>query len=1573
MKPFLKVRRVAIELLVEFCFSIMLILIFTVNVLAQDVFMFVAGREAPLKLRGDAVHSYDFIIEPPPGAAPSELEIYDASLGGVADVFYKGRTMQTTYQLYTCRDGRADQLIKTFTVTKEAKYINRWTDFDSLDPVGSPEGWLLRVSAGHGREANTFKLRVRDNSSDSSGSKWGIYALDLPVCLYRVPIDDEVQFRPISDKIVDMPELSVAGTEGAVVHVKDDFGRAYRLPNRSIVFDSAAGDLTNRWGIAVAGSHLRINNIVVKSKSPILWQWKPIIVRRVTPTKVSAKQLSASDCLSARLALSRETKLQVVKSEPIWVVGKTTVEGDSAVIPIGRPGTYHGKVFLPTTGMYFPKYWVGDFTARIIASPDPEISLPKRILSPGETITLMAGESQKDITTVYRWYVNNEYRSSRPSLLFSSLVPGKYAIRLVEKNGSLNNGGNEGSTTEELRVNSQPHVEINALKVVGRSTSVKFFAANASDKDGDSLTYSWEGSGIVGQRDQPVVSLFQEKPGIYRISLTASDQTGTTNSTYSTTFSYRVDADPIPVFTLPSVAAPGDKISLSALSSRDPDDSNLKFHWEISNGMTFSGATANFSFDKSGDYVVKLTVDDGQGVANSVQSVEHKIHINAPVIPIITGPDRSNLSRQVFSASKTAGVDSAGVSYVWDFGDGSTGAGENVTHVFQKGGNFTITLTVNDGKKQSNSVQKSTHVLMINRNPVAEFSLPQKWEPGKSLHVSGTGSYDPDGIVAGYTWFVNGNAVGQDSTAVLVFPEPGDYAVALKVKDNSGFEDAIGLKTARVHVNYPPVIKWEINPKVAEPDEMVTFDSKGTFDPDGKIKSVVWNFSDGTSAIGAVVRKAFKNTGIVAVKIIVDDGEGLDNSVQTKEFSLLVNSPPIIVTRDLIRTNSRIVNLDASKSYDIDGQALKFEWLPPDGTRRHESTFNWEAPGGGVHFITLTVDDGQGKKNSIARETIRVIVNRPPVAVVDSIIYSCSGRTVLFNGSRSYDPDKDPLVAEWDFGDGATSAEINPVHTYTKPGYYEARLIISDGFADKPSVATLPVVIEGSPQAVQGFSDTTMCLNTPIEFNGTRSSDPNGPIGSFSWDFGDGTTAFGSRVAHAYSKTGTYRAVLTVIGNGSGRCSRVSQAESRVRVVEGPVAEFLLPKAVSVGEHITTDASGSKTEGKVLSTDWSIRSEDTSFTIEGTRADFIPRSPGKYDVALTIVLETPASCGTATLTRSVVVNTPPILRWNVPDAVAQGDLLTMDATASTDPDGVIIDYNWKFDGKSIATTPVASMVMVAPGKHSLSLQITDNSGTSSRSVSREMTVFVNSKPNPDFSLPDKLYEGEVVPLSPARLTDADGDSLSFIWKMDNFNEGSSSLRLESPGKHVITLIANDGRKMSNSIDSVSKEIFVTPTPELKSIAFPKDWVAGSEVQISDITSLQQIGFVNDSGFTTQMKINSTGKQAVTLAWNPQGTILAREQFDIEAWPSLEFKDVPAPVNKEWNPSNPTMVLTAPQVNRPDNRNVRYEWKKGNVVVGYGKIVSVPLAKGENVFSVTATDQDMVGARPATVDVIIVCQ
>jgi PKD repeat protein len=1544
---------------------------------AQDVFMFVSGKRSPSATTGDFLHQYNYWIKPTFSSQSATLQIFDAGVGGIADVIIGGADTKTTFQLFLYDSLNSGQPIQVLTAGNEQKYINRWYSVATLDPSTSPNGWILRVSAPDGDDANAFKLNVVDSKGTNTlGKSWMLYSYELPICLYGISENEEVQVRPHPLFGVNKPELQSFGEELSLVVVRDLFGQEIRLPIPNTFVLSSIANLQNQWGISIVGSAVRINNMVIRSKSDsaLVWEWLPTIVQRPKAPSVSIHQQSGSSCTAVRLLLSESTRRELNGASPLWILGDTVIAGDSSFIEFPKAGTYNARVLLPTTGLFFPKYWVNDFTININAPPVAVITGAHEVISPGESMSLSSKDSHDPEGSLLRlqWFINDEYRSDQPSLRFNSLIPGMYIVKLIVNDGAQNSACHEAIDTKTIRINAQPYAEISGPRIHGRSIETKMMVKNDFDSDNDDLLFTWRGPGITGPNQGRSVIIQHEIAGLYSLTLSIDDQTGTTNSSYTTSINYRVNADPVPAFALPEQAAPNDELVLSATNTMDPDGQNLSFHWSVSDGSELETPEATLSFDAPGDYDVTLTVDDGEGVANSVQSYKRSIHINAPPVPVITAIDHSTSARQFISAEKSHDDDQSTLQYSWDFGDGSTGLGKSLTHIFQNSGRYTITLTIDDGQKQTNSKQTVTHLLVINKYPLARFSIPARWEPEQPLQVDGTKSYDPDGIVSKYSWLVNGKEVAHDSISPIVFSEPGDYAVALKVVDNSGFDDALGIKTASIHINYPPILKWKISPEVTEENESVTFDAKGTYDPDGIIKNVTWKFPDSTILTGTKVTKIFKSSGVMSVQIIADDGAGFGNSIQTKIFNILANNRPIIVTKTFIRSNSQVVLLDASQSYDIDGQALKFDWLLSDGSHRQESSFYWNAPKGGVHFITLTVNDGQGKKNSIARESIKIIVNRPPIAVVDSVIYSCTGMTLLLNGSLSYDPDGDPMTMNWEFGDGSTSTETNPAHIFTKPGFYPVKLILNDGFADHPTVATIPVIIEGSPQAFQSFNDTTICVNTPLTFDGSRSYDPNGPLGSYAWDFGDGLNALGSTVTHGYSKPGTYYVTLTVIGNGSGHCSKVNQAASTIHVVDGPSAEFTLADAVSVGEEILVDASASRSNGTIISTTWEARRGELVISREGVQTQFKFDKPGVYNIKLTLTIESTSNCNSSSIVKNIRVNAPPELIWNVPKDIALGDMLIMDASKSFDLDGILTEFSWTLDGKKIGTTPIVSLPMTIAGDHIVGLRISDNSGTSSRFALQTMPLRVNSKPDPTFTLPEPIYISETVPLIPGRVIDSDQDTLSFTWKIDGAVCTSKSIIFES-GKHTVTLIADDRRGLKNSIDSVQKDISVVPQPDLKSFIVPKDWMVGSEVHIKDISDFPNIGFIDIFELVQIKPIQTLGDQSVTIGWAPRKEILAQQNYSIYGWPELKFLNPPESRTAIWNPSNPSLVLTAPEVNRPETRKVSYEWRKGQTLIGYGKVIEAPLTAGKNIFTLKAMDQDMVGARPTEIHVIVNCE
>ncbi|MBE3088741.1 MAG: PKD domain-containing protein, partial [Actinobacteria bacterium] len=118
----------------------------------------------------------------------------------------------------------------------------------------------------------------------------------------------------------------------------------------------------------------------------------------------------------------------------------------------------------------------------------------------------------------------------------------------------------------------------------------------------------------------------------------------------------------------------------------------------------------------------------------------------------------------------------------------------------------------------------------------------------------------------------------------------------------------------------------------------------------------------------------------------------------------------------------------------------------------------------------------------------------------------------------------------WDFGDGSTGSGVTVTHTYSAPGNYKATLIVTDD-GDMQDTCNKEVVIKKNkkPEAKIEYS---LLEENIAAFDGSSSSDEDGTIVSYSWDFGDGSTGSGVTVTHTYSAPGNYKATLIVTDDG---------------------------------------------------------------------------------------------------------------------------------------------------------------------------------------------------------------------------------------------------------------------------------------------------------------------------------------------------------------------------------------------------------------------------------------------------------
>jgi len=177
------------------------------------------------------------------------------------------------------------------------------------------------------------------------------------------------------------------------------------------------------------------------------------------------------------------------------------------------------------------------------------------------------------------------------------------------------------------------------------------------------------------------------------------------------------------------------------------------------------------------------------------------------------------------------------------------------------------------------------------------------------------------------------------------------------------------------------------------------------------------------------------------------------------------------------------------------------------------------------------------------------------ISVDASPKFACPFNKIKFNLKINSAYNTNNLTYVWDFGDGAIrEGFLNEAHTYKNGGLYTVKVKVSDGLkaARLSSLATVKVKINSSPKADAGKS-VVCCLGADALFDGSNSSDADGDKLSYFWDFGDGNTGQGVKVAHRYSKAGEYDISLTVKDDSRSLCS-TSRCSFRAVVHEKPVS-----------------------------------------------------------------------------------------------------------------------------------------------------------------------------------------------------------------------------------------------------------------------------------------------------------------------------------------------------------------------------------------------------------------------------------
>ena len=231
-------------------------------------------------------------------------------------------------------------------------------------------------------------------------------------------------------------------------------------------------------------------------------------------------------------------------------------------------------------------------------------------------------------------------------------------------------------------------------------------------------------------------------------------------------------------------------------------------------------------------------------------------------------------------------------------------------------------------------------------------------------------------------------------------------------------------------------------------------------------------------------------------------------------------------------------------STDSDGTIGSRLWNWGDAVITTGATSNHTYVTAGNYGITLTVyDDDLASSTTLPKlveVTTPVVLLNPVAQFTTDVATGTSPLTVNVDATTSYDTDgtiADPSGYVWDFSTGSPTSGTGSTDstTFTGAGIYTITLTVTDDDA-LTAVTSKQIEVAAAPvKPVASFTRTPTSGNAPLQVfvNATGSTDPDGTITSYAWNWGDTTSGTGSTTSHTYTSSGTYDITLTVTDNSA--------------------------------------------------------------------------------------------------------------------------------------------------------------------------------------------------------------------------------------------------------------------------------------------------------------------------------------------------------------------------------------------------------------------------------------------------------
>jgi gliding motility-associated-like protein len=1003
--------------------------------------------------------------------------------------------------------------------------------------------------------------------------------------------------------------------------------------------------------------------------------------------------------------------------------------------------------------------------------------------------------------------------------------------------------------------------------------------------DNGATAYLWDfGQGSTATtRDAGITYL---NPGTYKVTLTVTYPGGP--KTYSENI--EVYARPVPQFSVSNVVG-CTPLPIQFTDQSTPGSGTLQnVTWDFGDGVITSDPNPTHTYNVGGNFSINIIATNSFGCSAGLEKARL---INVGETPNV------DFTSDAFSSCTTpltvnfTSTGPAGLTYAWDFGNGTTSTAANPTVEYQQEGRFTVTLRARNAQGCEAVITKPAFITIEKTR--ADFITQGPVCTGVNVPLINTTMPRPTLS----TWTLPDGRQTHGTDASYYFSAPGDYVFTLE----SGLPGCMETITKTITVHPSPVASFTATPPQGC---AIPFNTQFTSTSTGATEWF-WNFGDGTTGTGLNPTHTYTRFGSYDVALRVRSDQGCEASitlpdyirVEEPEVQMYISNPEgclphtttfgaTLLSAGMITSYSwdfgdgttstavtpshtyttegvfnvrLIVNITGGCQYIMDTTVragripvVQFDGDPKNPCQRYPVNFVNQSVPRGTEWLWYFPDDGGSVETAenpshifrnIGRHDVTLTVSNygcrrtltkpdfitilPPIANF-MINRNCNDRyTVNFTDLSDFGPIPG-TPRFWSWDFG----DNTPLVTIPSPTHVYAA----------PGVYTIRLTVtDGNCESVHAVTievidekpiisalNTEICAGGAVTF--TRSNTDPANIVSYSWNWGDATYAPvpGTSISKTYNTPGDYSVVLTVLDrNGCVSSSNIIPVK-----VNGAVADFNFTGRNCKGdEQLFTDASTASHGYNIRSWTWNFGDGTTPQVLQTKPVDYKHAfaQTGTYNVRLQV--EDNAGCVTS-ITKPVPV-TGVTSNFRTPSTIACKDQPIQFSNTST---GSGLTYAWEFGDGATSNLQHPVKAYSTPGEYDVTLTVTNAIGCT-ETVTKGKFVIIPD-PVAKFSIPSDLQA------CPPVLVQFTNESSQYVRSVWDFGDGSrSSLQNPShvfnlPGTYTIRL---DVYSAGDCINSTTRQITIKGPTGTRDMT-PKTGCVPHEMTIS-ATSTNAVKYIWD--------------------------------------------------------------------------------------------------------------------------------